>query len=582
MNGANSIIPASTAIETFRDSGYKNTASALAELIDNSIEAKATEIQILTFEEQVQRSQRTTSQIQKIAVYDDGIGMSPEVLKICLQFGNGTKLKSRTGIGRFGIGLPNASVSQARRIDVYSWQGGVCHHTHLDVDDVKELNQQVVNPVIPCDFPKEYIKHLEGAIKETGTIIVWSKCDRLDMTRSKTLYNMMSQQLCRTFRHFLDSDDSYGQRVKICLIATGKDRTIMTLKANDPLYLMAPNNCPQADDKATNVAHNGVLSFDIRYNDKGDTAKVEIRFSVAKPETQKLGGSSPLGKHYGENTGISFVRACREIDFGTFGYFNDLEYRERWWGCEVRFEPVLDELFGVTNNKQAVRGINYLNEKEYRDTHGDEWGHLLNEDPKLKLRYELSKIFSKHHKSVMDDIILKRGEGKRGGSAVEKAESDKSTTIANKELAQVNVPTKSSEEGASKSADECKIEWEERLITEDPSLEKVEAEKVAEKKVGLAIEKGFDSWPGSQFFTVEVTGKTCVLVINRKHPFFTDLYEKLLEIGDDRYIDALDLTLMSYARMEDELYSRVDDLDKIRDVWGGYLKSFLIELKKTA
>ena len=41
------IIPADTAIETFRDNGYKNTASAISELIDNSIDAKAKNIQIL-------------------------------------------------------------------------------------------------------------------------------------------------------------------------------------------------------------------------------------------------------------------------------------------------------------------------------------------------------------------------------------------------------------------------------------------------------------------------------------------------------------------------------------------------------
>ena len=96
------------------------------------------------------------------------------------------------------------------------------------------------------------------------------------------------------------------------------------------------------------------------------------------------------------------------------------------------------------------------------------------------------------------------------------------------------------------------------------------------------IEKDFKEWPGSQFLSIETTGSTCVLVINRKHPFFSDLYEPLLDAGDDKYIEALDLTLMSYARMEDELYSRVDDLDEMRDIWGRYLKSFLLELRSEA
>jgi len=87
-----SIIPAGTAIDTFRDSGYKNTASAISELIDNSIEAGAKDIQILTYERQVAVKQRMVYQIQDVAIYDDGIGMPEDVLSICLQFGNGTRL----------------------------------------------------------------------------------------------------------------------------------------------------------------------------------------------------------------------------------------------------------------------------------------------------------------------------------------------------------------------------------------------------------------------------------------------------------------------------------------------------------
>ena len=57
------IIPANTAIQTFRDNGYKNTASAISELIDNSIDAKAKNVQILVFEETVTKSNRPQKQI---------------------------------------------------------------------------------------------------------------------------------------------------------------------------------------------------------------------------------------------------------------------------------------------------------------------------------------------------------------------------------------------------------------------------------------------------------------------------------------------------------------------------------------
>ena len=46
MEQTTAIIPAHTAITTFRDAGYKNTAAAVSELIDNAIEAEATDIEI--------------------------------------------------------------------------------------------------------------------------------------------------------------------------------------------------------------------------------------------------------------------------------------------------------------------------------------------------------------------------------------------------------------------------------------------------------------------------------------------------------------------------------------------------------
>jgi len=390
---ADAIIPAMTAIETFRDAGYRNTASALAELIDNSIEAKATDVQVFTFEEQIQIKSRTVYQIQEVAVYDNGEGMSPKVLNVCLQFGNGTRLQSRSGMGRFGIGLPNASVSQARRVEVYSWKDGKCHHTYLDVDEVKEKNLHTVNPVVETKLPKSYAESIDGEIGPSGTLIIWKKCDRLDMARSRTLYKALNQDLCRIYRHFLDDDDSYGKKVKIRLITTGKDRKILDLRANDPLYLMVPNNVPGCEEEPTNVMHGTVVDIPIEYDHDGNTSSVQIRFSIALPETQAMGGNSPVGQHYARNTGISFVRAAREIDFGSFSYYNDKDERERWWGCEIRFEPILDELFGVTNNKQAVRGVTFLDEKEFRKEHPEDWQEIVGHDLKMQLRHELSRVF---------------------------------------------------------------------------------------------------------------------------------------------------------------------------------------------
>ena len=56
------------------------------------------------------------------------------------------------------------------------------------------------------------------------------------------------------------------------------------------------------------------------------------------------------------------------------------------------------------------------------------------------------------------------------------------------------------------------------------------------------------------------------------------MYERLLDAPDNRYIDALDLILMGYARTQDELYDRIDDLEEVNNVWGSHVKTFLKKL----
>lgn len=74
----NNLFPPETAIETVRDNGYNDTASAISELIDNSIDAKAKNIQILIFEKTVTKGNRPMKEISEIVVVDDGKGMNTE------------------------------------------------------------------------------------------------------------------------------------------------------------------------------------------------------------------------------------------------------------------------------------------------------------------------------------------------------------------------------------------------------------------------------------------------------------------------------------------------------------------------
>src|SRR5207245_1622928 len=62
-----------------------------------------------------------------------------------------------------------------------------------------------------------------------------------------------------------------------------------------------------------------------------------------------------------KGAGVSIVRAGREVDYGWF--FMGSKHRENyddWWRCEIMFDPVLDEAFGITHTKQQVRPLPHL------------------------------------------------------------------------------------------------------------------------------------------------------------------------------------------------------------------------------
>jgi len=70
------IVPTSLAVKAMRDNGYKNAAYAIAELMDNSIQAEAKTVQLLCADRESQVDQRTRKRLYQVAVLDDGSGMN--------------------------------------------------------------------------------------------------------------------------------------------------------------------------------------------------------------------------------------------------------------------------------------------------------------------------------------------------------------------------------------------------------------------------------------------------------------------------------------------------------------------------
>ena len=188
-----SIVALDNFIRATRDAGYKDTASAVAELVDNSLQAGATEIAIKFDVEDHDRHPIT------VTVIDNGCGMDSLTLRTALRFGGTTRFNDREGLGRYGMGLPNSSLSQAQRVTVHTWDS--CHgdvlHSYLDLDEIASgLLTEVPKPS-PVQRPSFVNGH------HSGTAVTWNRCDRLDNRRISTISRKLLVSLGRRFRYFL-------------------------------------------------------------------------------------------------------------------------------------------------------------------------------------------------------------------------------------------------------------------------------------------------------------------------------------------------------------------------------------------
>jgi len=326
--GDRAIVASENFILATRDTGYRSVAAAVAELVDNSLQAKASLIRVFVRDERVD-AERSIA----IGVLDDGHGMSPHTLHAALQFGGSDRFGQRTGLGRFGMGLPNSSVSQTRRFDVYSWERDrPIKSSYLDVDEVASGRLRSIPAPFERDLPEWAAVHAA----KSGTLVVWSRCDRLSRLRASTIANRLRGSLSRWYRFAL------WEGIRITINDT-------RLIADDPLFVHEASPVHGA------LPFGSPLNYEFR-SAFGGNANVEIRFSEL-PVAAWQGWSIEDKRRHGivGRAGVSVVRAGREIDYGW--YLMGSKRRENyddWWRCEVRFSPNLDELFGVTHSKQGI------------------------------------------------------------------------------------------------------------------------------------------------------------------------------------------------------------------------------------
>ena len=155
----------SSFVESIRALGY-SLSTALADLIDNCITARAERIQIVASLE---------SPDLKIGILDDGFGMTEDELLEAMRLGSRSPLeeRSQSDLGRFGLGLKTASFSQCRSVTVVTRAKGTTAVARWNLDKIKESGKWQVE--LPDDLTSiPWTEHLGP----TGTLVIWEKLDQ--------------------------------------------------------------------------------------------------------------------------------------------------------------------------------------------------------------------------------------------------------------------------------------------------------------------------------------------------------------------------------------------------------------------
>ena len=160
---------APTLIESTRAIGYSLEA-AVADIIDNSIAAGANKVEIYFF----------PIDGAYIGILDNGKGMNEEELDLDMQSGsrNPSEARDSKDLGRFGLGLKTASLSQCRCLTVATKQGDQLRARRWDIDHVAEVGEWSL--LILDEEEISQVPQIECLMEsDTGTLVVWQQLDRL-------------------------------------------------------------------------------------------------------------------------------------------------------------------------------------------------------------------------------------------------------------------------------------------------------------------------------------------------------------------------------------------------------------------
>jgi hypothetical protein len=319
---------------SLRDIGY-SFESAIADLVDNSIAADATKIKIsIVFD----------GKASSISLIDNGNGMNAAEIDEAMRFGS--RRSYRTGeLGRYGLGLKTATLSQAKRLEVVSVskEASIPVARTLDLDFINATDRW---EVLDASDEPETERSLELLPEAQGTVIVWKKLDRLLPVKSpeggwarrriEGLADKLTAHLSMVFHRFLEGVD--GQKITI-------EINDVEVEPWDPFV--------RSELETQDL---GVDEFEIEQD--GQNGKVRLhRFLLpSKEEFSSLDAFNAASgpERWNKQQGIYIYRANRLVQWGGWAGIRTIDEHLKLARCVLEFGTDLDEAFNINVAKMRV------------------------------------------------------------------------------------------------------------------------------------------------------------------------------------------------------------------------------------
>lgn len=319
---------------SLRDIGY-SFESAVADLVDNSVAAGADQVVI---------DIHFAGRGSYLTIADNGAGMHEDQINEAMRFGSRREYEDGD-LGRYGLGLKTASLSQCRRLEVVSRGNRLSSPVAraIDLDFIQTVDDWVTLDISEEPEALESASLING---DRGSVVVWRKLDRLLPAKSpeggwarrriEGLAPKLEAHLSMVFHRFLSGEA--GKRISIIVNGVGLD-------AWDPFG---------RDEAATETLD--VDEFEIEHGDVSDTVTLRRYLLPSREEfsSREAFEAASGPEKWNRQQGLYIYRANRLVQWGGWAGIRTIDEHTKSARASLDFGTTLDEAFNINVAKMRV------------------------------------------------------------------------------------------------------------------------------------------------------------------------------------------------------------------------------------